>query len=186
MKIYTKTGDEGMTSLIGGTRVSKSDLRVECCGTIDELNAHAGLLSDYLKTIPLETVLPKIQNTLFAVGAALANDERKNPKISLPNLVDEDVVLLEKEIDKMSETLPLMKHFILPSGHIFISQAHVARTVCRRAERLCAALSGEKNKETLLPIIKYLNRLSDYFFVLARYIGHTLKVAEIQWIPKEN
>jgi len=180
-KIYTKTGDSGMTFVGGGMRVSKSCLPVACYGAIDELNAHIGLLNDYVKTIPIETVLLKIQNALFTIGATLASGERKNSKSSIPNLNEEDVVLLENEIDKMSAILPPVKHFILPGGHVFVSQAHVARTVCRRAECLCVALFDKKNEATILPIMKYLNRLSDYLFVLARFLSFQLNVQETAW-----
>jgi cob(I)alamin adenosyltransferase len=163
--------------------VSKGDLRIACCGAIDELNAHAGLLSDFVKEISLETVLPEIQNTLFVIGSAPANDGKRKTTSSFPRLREDDIILLENEIDKMSAALTPIKHFIFPRGHAFISQAHIARAVCRRAERLCVKLYEGTNDENLL-IIKYLNRLSDYFFVLARYLAHTLKVAETVWIPK--
>ncbi|ANI90695.1 ATP:cob(I)alamin adenosyltransferase [Arachidicoccus ginsenosidimutans] len=185
-KIYTKTGDKGKTSLIGGTRVNKNDLRVECYGTVDELNAHIGLLNDELKTISLENILPEIQNNLFIIGSLLAADANKSSKFSLPELREEDVVLLEKEIDKMNESLPKMTHFILPGGHIFVSQAHIARTVCRRSERWCVELLSELNDANILLIVKYLNRLSDYLFVLARFIAKRLNVEEVKWIPRHE
>lgn len=183
-KIYTKRGDKGKTSLIGGTRVDKNDLRVECYGTADELNAHIGLLNDELKTISLENILTKVQTNLFVIGSLLAADADKSSKFSLPNLSEDDVVLLEKEIDSMSGSLPKMTHFILPGGHIFVSQAHIARTVCRRAERLCVALFSEFDDNKILFIIKYLNHLSDYLFVLSRFIAMQLNVEEVKWIPK--
>lgn len=183
MKIYTKTGDSGKTSLIGGTRVYKSDLRVECYGTVDELNAFIGLLNDELKTMKIESILSIVQPTLFVTGSLLAADAGGSSKLSLPDLTEENVVLLEKEIDKMSESLPKMTHFILPGGNVIISHAHIARTVCRRAERLCVGLAAETNDEKVSFIVKYLNRLSDYLFVLARFIAKHLEVEEIKWIP---
>jgi len=185
MKIYTKTGDTGKTSLIGGTRVYKNDLRVECYGTVDELNAHIGLLNDELKNICLENSLTAIQHNLFVTGSLLAIDTNKPSKIPLPDLSEDDIVSLEKEIDRMNESLPKMTHFILPGGHVIVSHAHIARTVCRRAERLCTGLFSESNDERILFIVKYLNRLSDYLFVLARFIARHLDVAEIKWIPEK-
>ncbi|HEY0297896.1 MAG TPA: cob(I)yrinic acid a,c-diamide adenosyltransferase [Arachidicoccus sp.] len=184
-KIYTKTGDKGKTSLIGGSRVNKNDLRVECYGTVDELNAHIGLVNDELKSISLENILSEIQNNLFVIGSLLACDTNKAIKSSLPGLSEKDVILLEKEIDTMSESLPKMTHFILPGGHIIVSHAHIARTVCRRAERLCVALYSETGDETILLPVKYLNRLSDYLFVLARFIAKGLNAEEIKWVPRK-
>lgn len=185
MKIYTKTGDTGKTSLIGGTRVNKDDLRVECYGTVDELNAHIGLLNDYLKTISLENILVDIQNNLFVTGSQLAMDTNKELRFSLPDLSEDDVVLLEKEIDRMNEQLPKMTHFVLPGGNMIVSHAHIARTVCRRSERLCVGLLEETGDQRVLLIVKYLNRLSDYLFVLARFIAKHLDVEEVKWIPKK-
>lgn len=185
MKIYTKTGDEGKTSLIGGTRVDKDDRRVACYGTVDELNAHIGLLRDYLNTIALENILPIVQNNLFVIGSLLATDMSKPSKILLPELQKSDVVFLESEIDRMQATLSQMTHFILPGGNIIVSHAHISRTICRRAERLCVGLSGDSANEKIFFIIQYLNRLSDYLFVLARYIGKELNVEEIKWIPEK-
>lgn len=182
-KIYTKTGDKGQTSLIGGTRVNKNNLRVECYGTIDELNAQIGLLNDYLITISLASVLPKVQDKLFTIGAALACDPEKEPRFAIPNLKEEDIFLLENEIDKMNESLPKMTHFILPGGHVIISQSHIARTVCRRTERLCVGLYSKLQDEPIALIIKYLNRLSDYLFVLGRFIAKQLNVEEVKWKP---
>jgi cob(I)alamin adenosyltransferase len=182
-KIYTKTGDAGYTSLIGGTKVPKSHIRIDTYGTVDELNSHIGLLNDYLTNEPTKTMLKEIQDRLFTIGSSLAVDPNKETKMEIPDLHESDVELLENEIDRMNEILPEMKHFILPGGHLSISQAHVCRCVCRRAERLCVAMQqAELAVEPL--IIKYLNRLSDYLFVVARYIGHLLNVPEIVWKPR--
>ena len=180
LKIYTKTGDKGTTSLIGGTKVSKAHLRIEAYGTVDELNSYTGLCKDLLTDKNSVSVLQEIQDRLFTIGAALACDPDKETKMKKPDLKEEDISLLEKEIDKMNETLPPMKFFILPGGHPTISHLHIARCICRRAERCCVRLESEHN-ETEPIIIKYLNRLSDYLFVLARYTGHLLNVAELPW-----
>jgi cob(I)alamin adenosyltransferase len=180
LKIYTKTGDKGTTSLIGGTKVLKSDLRIEAYGTVDELNSYIGLCKDLLQDAASKTMLQEIQDRLFTIGSSLACDPEKEPKLKLPDLKETDVELLEKEIDKMNASLPEMKNFILPGGHITVSHLHIARCVCRRAERCCVRL--ETGAETI--IIKYLNRLSDYLFVLARYIAHLLQTAEIPWKPR--
>lgn len=179
-KIYTKTGDLGKTSLIGGTKVPKSHIRIETYGTVDELNSYIGLLSDYLNNPEIKTFLKEIQDRLFTIGSSLACDPEKEPLMKIPDLKEEDVELLEKEIDKMNEQLPVMKNFILPGGHPAVSTAHITRCVCRRAERLCVNM---KEHEVFVEplVIKYLNRLSDYLFVLARYIAHILNIAEIAW-----
>ncbi|RXK83042.1 cob(I)yrinic acid a,c-diamide adenosyltransferase [Filimonas effusa] len=182
-KIYTKTGDKGKTSLIGGTKVPKSHLRIESYGTVDELNSYIGLVSDHLHHPHLSAMLKEIQDRLFTVGAALACDPEKELKMSIPDLKEEDIALLENEIDRMTEELPAMKHFILPGGHVAVSTAHIARCVCRRAERICVAMTEQEMPVEPL-VIKYLNRLSDYLFVLARYAGHIFQVAEIPWIPR--
>ena len=181
-KIYTKTGDKGTTSLIGGTKVLKSDLRIEAYGTVDELNSYIGLCKDLLNGL-FQNVLAEIQDRLFTIGSSLACDPEKEPKMRIPDLHEADITLLENEIDKMNETLPVMKHFILPGGHPAVSHIHIARCICRRAERCCVRLDQE-TKETELLIVKYLNRLSDYLFVLARYTSHSLKAEEITWKPR--
>ena len=183
MKIYTKTGDKGKTSLIGGTKVFKSDLRIEAYGTVDELNSFIGLCLDHLKSLHIESVLAEIQDRLFTIGSALACDPEKETKLRIPDLHEDDVVLLEKEIDRMNEVLPLMKSFILPGGHVAVSSLHIARTVCRRAERCCVKMQ-KKEKEIASLIIKYLNRLSDYLFVLARFAANKVQVEEIPWKPR--
>ena len=183
MKIYTRTGDKGTTSLIGGTKVPKSHIRIEAYGTVDELNSWIGLVSDQIKLKNSKKILKEIQDRLFTIGSSLACDPEKETKLKIPDLKETDVILLEKEIDKMNEKLPPMKSFILPSGHLVVSSAHVARCVCRRAERLCVTLEEQKMFVDPL-IIKYLNRLSDYLFVLARFIGHQLKIKETPWKPR--
>ncbi|MBS1576522.1 MAG: cob(I)yrinic acid a,c-diamide adenosyltransferase [Bacteroidetes bacterium] len=179
-KIYTKTGDKGTTSLIGGTKVPKSHLRIEAYGTVDELNSHIGLCKDLINDKPANSILREIQDRLFTIGSSLACDPVKEPKMKIPDLKEEDVILLEKEIDRMNEIIPPMKSFVLPGGHPTVSHLHIARCVCRRAERCCVRL-GE---ETDAVILKYLNRLSDYLFVLSRYISNLLNVAEIPWKPR--
>ena len=183
MKIYTKTGDKGKTSLIGGTKVFKSDLRIEAYGTVDELNSYVGLCLDHLKSHSVNNVLAEIQDRLFTIGSALACDPDKESKLKIPDLHEADVELLEKEIDKMNEVLAVMKSFILPGGHIAVSTLHIARCVCRRAERCCVRMQ-KKEMEVEPLIIKYLNRLSDYLFVLARFAAHELKIEEIPWKPR--
>jgi len=183
MKIYTKTGDGGTTSLIGGTKVSKAHLRIEAYGTVDELNSYIGLCKDLLQVMQANSILQEIQDRLFTIGSALACDPEKETKMKIPDLKEDDITLLENEIDKMNDSLPAMKSFILPGGHPTVSHVHVARCICRRAERNCVRLQLEKNE--VEPIItKYLNRLSDYLFILARYTGHVLKVAELPWKPR--
>lgn len=179
-KIYTKTGDLGRTSLIGGTKVPKNDVRIESYGTVDELNCFIGLVSDHLNNEKLKTMLREIQDRLFTIGSSLACDPQKEPLMKIPDLKEPDVKLLEDEMDKMNELLPAMKNFILPGGHVAVSTTHITRCVCRRAERLCVSLMETGTFIDPL-VIKYLNRLSDYLFVLARYIGHLLQVEEIAW-----
>jgi len=183
LKIYTKTGDLGTTSLIGGTKVSKSNMRIETYGTIDELNSYIGLVNDNCNDDHSKNILKEIQDRLFTIGSSLACDPDKEQKMKIPDLKETDVELLEKEMDKMNESLPEMKFFILPGGHVAISTTHVARCICRRAERWCVNMQEHKLFVEPL-IIKYLNRLSDYLFVLARYIGHLLKVSENTWRPR--
>jgi cob(I)alamin adenosyltransferase len=183
LKIYTKTGDAGKTSLIGGTKVPKSHLRIESYGTVDELNSFIGLVSDYNEDVTIKATLKEVQDRLFTIGASLACDPDKEPQMKIPDLEEADVVFLEKEIDHMNTVLPPMKFFILPGGHIAISSTHVARCVCRRAERICVNMQLQHLFVEPL-VIKYLNRLSDYLFVLSRYMGHILKVEEIPWHPR--
>lgn len=183
MKIYTKTGDAGKTSLIGGTKVFKSNPRIEAYGTVDELNSHIGLVSDYCNDETAKIILKEIQDRLFTIGSELACDPKKNTKMPIPDLHESDVELLEKEMDRMDAKLPPMKNFILPGGSPSVSFIHVARCVCRRAERCCVALM-ESGAEINPLIIKYINRLSDYLFMLARYTGMKNKALEIIWKPR--
>lgn len=182
-KIYTKTGDQGKTSLIGGTKVPKSHIRIDSYGTVDELNSYLGLVADYMPQQELKLLLKEIQDRLFTIGAALACDPEKELKMSIPDLKESDLILLEQEIDRMMEALPVMKHFILPGGHVAVSHTHVARCICRRAERICVEMQ-ESGMPVEPLVIKYLNRLSDYLFVLARFAGHLLQVEEIPWVPR--
>lgn len=180
MKIYTKTGDQGTTSLFGGKRVSKADLRIDAYGTVDELNSFMGLIRDQDVNHKRKDVLVKIQNTLFIIGSILAT-EPGNTKVKIPSLQEADIVLLEKEIDAMDEALPPLRFFILPGGHPSVSFCHVARTVCRRSERLTMGLHEQEPTDPL--VIKYLNRLSDYLFMLSRKMANELGVEEIAWKP---
>lgn len=182
-KIYTKTGDNGTTSLIGGTKVPKSHLRIEAYGTVDELNSHIGLCGDLVSEEQTKKMLLEIQDRLFTIGSSLACDPEKESKLKLPDLKEEDIALIEQEIDKMEATLPAMTSFILPGGHPIVSQIHITRCVARRAERCCVRLELE-SMEVDPVILKYLNRLSDYLFVLSRYIGKLLEAPEIPWKPR--
>lgn len=184
-KIYTKTGDQGKTSLIGGTKVPKSHLRIESYGTIDELNSFIGALNDQLTDEPSQKTLREVQDRLFTIGSSLACDPEKEPKMKLPDLKEDDVTFLEQEIDRMNERLRPMKSFILPGGHPAVSAAHIARCVCRRAERNCVAMAEQEIFVDPL-VIKYLNRLSDYLFVIARYTAMLLGIDEIEWKPRVN
>lgn len=181
MKIYTKTGDKGYTSLIGGTRVPKHHLRIESYGTVDELNSYVGLIRDQSIGSHHQEILKEIQDRLFTIGSSLAADPNKS-KMIIPDLVSADIELLEKEMDLMNETLPELKHFILPGGSNVISYCHIARCVCRRAERLVVHLAEESTVEPNVTI--YLNRLSDYLFTLGRKVAHDDRVAENQWLPR--
>ena len=180
MKIYTKGGDKGKTSLLGGKRVSKSDIRIEAYGTLDELNANIGLLKDYTVSDDLKVNLLKIQHDLFKMGSILACEVDPD-QFNLSRIKDSDVIEIETLIDIMEEELPVLKNFILPGGDVAISQCHIARCVCRRAERYIVLLGeGEEVEEV---IIRYLNRLSDFLFVLARKIGYDKGINEINWMP---
>jgi len=178
-KIYTKTGDAGQTSLVGGTRIDKDHKRIETYGTVDELNAFVAVLGDQLSDQEIRNNLLRIQNKLFVLGSLIANDESKN--IKLPELQENEIVFLEEEIDKMDELLPALKSFVLPGGHPQVSACHVCRVVCRRAERQLIGLAKEASVNNLY--IKYLNRLSDYFFVLARRLSQINGVEETPWNP---
>lgn len=180
MKIYTKTGDKGTTSLIGGTKVPKSHLRIEAYGTVDELNSYLGLVRDLAGHQHTSDLIAEIQDRLFTIGSSLACDPIKEPRMRLPDLKKEDIELLEKEIDAMNEELEPMKSFIIPGGHPTVSHIHIARCVCRRAERACVRLELESLEVEPL-ILQYLNRLSDYLFVLGRYAAKLLGSPEIPW-----
>ncbi|PWS33704.1 cob(I)yrinic acid a,c-diamide adenosyltransferase [Pedobacter paludis] len=181
MKIYTKTGDKGQTSLIGGTRVSKYHLRIEAYGTVDELNSYIGLIMCQAIDTHHQLLLKEIQDRLFTVGASLATDPEKS-KMKIPDLHETDITLLENEMDAMNETLPELKHFVLPGGNTVVSYCHIARCVCRRAERLTVELAGNSFVDERVTI--YLNRLSDYLFVLARKLNYDFNVEENIWIPR--
>ncbi len=189
MKVYTKTGDTGTTALFGGTRVPKDHARIESYGTVDELNSYIGLIRDQEMKQHYKDILIEIQDRLFTVGAILATPPEKevlkNGQKRLQNLgiIESDIELLEKEIDTMEDSLPQMTHFVLPGGHTTVSYCHIARCVCRRAERLAVHLSH--NEPVADIAIKYLNRLSDYLFVLARKLSKDLSAVEVQWIPRK-
>ena len=189
MKVYTKTGDTGTTALFGGTRVPKDHARIESYGTVDELNSYIGLIRDQEINQHFKDILIEIQDRLFTVGAILATPPEKevlkNGQKRLQNLgiIESDIELLEKEIDSMEDSLPQMTHFVLPGGHTTVSYCHIARCVCRRAERLAVHLSH--NEPVANIAIKYLNRLSDYLFVLARKLSQELNADEVKWIPRK-
>lgn len=179
-KIYTKTGDKGSTSLIGGVRVPKNHIRIEAYGTVDELNSYIGMVVDTTNTVLVTEWLREIQDRLFTIGSVLATNPDKEVKMKLPDVHDNDVIWLEQKIDEMNEELPEMRSFILPGGHIGSSNAHIARCVCRRAERICVGMEQEGEPVPAL-ILQYLNRLSDFLFVLARYIAHKNGAEDIPW-----
>lgn len=190
MKIYTKTGDKGTTALFGGTRVPKHHIRIDSYGTVDELNSYIGLIRDQDIDNHYQHVLMEIQDLLFTVGAVLATDPEKETlkngkdRLNISRISEDNITVLEREMDTMNAELPPMTHFVLPGGHQTVSFCHIARCVCRRAERLASALYeiAPFDENTL----KYLNRLSDYLFVLARKLSNDLQANEIKWIPKKN
>ena len=189
MKVYTKTGDSGTTALFGGTRVSKHHIRIESYGTVDELNSHIGLIRDQDISDLYKKVLIEVQDRLFTVGAVLATPPEKEtlkngqPRLQNLGIIELDIEFLENEIDIMEESLPPMTHFVLPGGHTTVSYCHIARCVCRRAERLAVHLNDIEPTDAF--VIKYLNRLSDYLFVLARKLSYDLNADEVQWIPRK-
>jgi cob(I)alamin adenosyltransferase len=189
MKVYTKTGDKGTTALFGGTRVPKHHIRIESYGTVDELNSHIGLIRDQEIDAHYKMVLAEIQDRLFTVGAILATPPEKEtlkngqPRLQNLGLLETDIEFLEKEIDTMEESLPQMTHFVLPGGHTTVSYCHIARCVCRRAERLSVHLNDLEPTDEL--VLTYLNRLSDYLFVLARKLSQDLNAEEVKWIPRK-
>ncbi len=190
MKIYTKTGDKGTTALFGGTRVPKHHIRINSYGTVDELNSWLGLIRDQEIDSHSKETLTNIQDKLFTVGAILATEPQKavlkngKERLNIPKINAADVLFLETEMDEMEENLPPMTHFILPGGHTTVSYCHLARTVCRRAERMATLLHENEPFED--SVLVYLNRLSDYLFVLARKLSKDLQATEIKWIPKKN
>jgi len=183
MKIYTKTGDKGKTSLLGGSRVAKYHLRIEAYGTVDELNSQIGVLRSHEIDSETKSVLVSIQTMLFTSGSQLASEPGKS-KIKIPKLKDAAVTFLEDQIDKMEEGLPPMRNFVLPGGHPAVAAAHVARTVCRRAERIVLHLKDESEVPDPIPI--FLNRLSDFLFVLSRKLSQDLGAEEIPWIAEKD
>ena len=180
MKIYTRTGDKGTTSLIGGTRVSKAHLRIEAYGSVDELNSYLGLLRSYQELKDHNDLLVKIQETLFSIGSILAVEEGKSFDF-IPGIQDSSIDDIEKAIDDMDKVLPQLKNFVLPGGHPIVGYCHVARCVCRRAERNVIFLGNNESVDDI--VIRYLNRLSDYLFVLSRKLSLDLNVEEIPWQP---
>lgn len=188
MKIYTKTGDKGTTSLFGGTRVPKYHLRIEAYGTVDELNSYIGLIRDQKIDEHTSSILLKIQHELFILGSMLATPPEKKvlkngkERLNIDKINQHSIELLENEIDTMNEQLPDMTHFILPGGHTTVSYCHIARCICRRAERISTHLGDESTIEP--EILIYLNRLSDYLFVLARKLTKDNQAQEIKWIPE--
>jgi cob(I)alamin adenosyltransferase len=189
MKIYTRTGDKGTTALFGGTRVPKYHIRIESYGTVDELNSHLGLIRDKQIDAHYKQLLITIQEKLFTVGAILATDPEKatlksgKSRLNIPKIGEDDISLLETEMDAMNDALPPMTHFVLPGGHATVSYCHIARCVCRRAERLATLLNAEEPIDEA--VLRYLNRLSDYLFVLARKLSNDLQAEEIKWIPEK-
>lgn len=184
-KIYTKTGDGGNTSLIGGTKVPKSDIRIDTYGTVDELNSWIGHVNDLWQDEECKAELKEVQDRLFTIGSSLATDGEKEPKMKLPDLHDSDIQSLESRVDAMTAALPPMKSFVLPGGHPVVSAIHIVRCVCRRAERLAVAML-EAGLFVDEKVIKYLNRLSDYLFTLARYATQKLGAEEVPWKPRLN
>lgn len=186
MKIYTKTGDQGTTSLLGGVRVPKHHIRIDTYGNVDELNSWVGLLRDQDIPAGMKEELQQIQDKLFCIGSMLAlapetKQKKKSDRFQIPEIASEDISFLESSIDRMNESLSEMTHFILPGGHPVVSHCHIARTVCRRAERQASLLAA--NSEVDEMVLVYLNRLSDYLFVLARKLSKELDADEIKWIP---
>ena len=189
MKIYTKTGDEGTTALFGGSRVPKHSLRIESYGTVDELNSFIGLIRSQELDSHTKDILIQIQKKLFNIGSTLATDPKKavlksgKDRLKIEKLNEESIKLLEDEMDAMNDSLPPLTHFILPGGNDAVSHCHIARTVCRRAERRATMLHEAEPVD--LMVIKYLNRLSDYLFVLARKLTNDMNADEIQWLPEK-
>lgn len=184
MKIYTKKGDDGTTGLLGGTRVPKHHARIESYGNVDELNSYIGLLRDLTDKDEHQRTLLEIQDRLFTMGSHLALDPQHVGKMKLPELFEKDVDLLEQEMDRMESNLPEMKHFILPGGDVVVSHCHIARCICRRAERSVTHLNEINPVPEIL--LRYLNRLSDYLFVLSRMISQEKNAVEMPWTPRQS
>ncbi len=182
-KIYTKTGDKGTTGLYGGRRLPKSHIRIDAYGTVDELNSYIGLIRDQLTEVSQRDLLKEIQDRLFTIGANLASDPEK--EMPVPDVLESDITLLEKQMDLMDESLPPLKNFILPGGHTTVSYCHLARCVCRRAERIVVALEQTEGEKVDGILIRYLNRLSDFLFVLGRKVAVDLGVTEVAWKARE-
>lgn len=183
MKIYTKKGDSGTTGLIGGTRLPKHHIRIESYGTVDELNSYLGLLRDTITNQSIVDFIVDVQDRLFTIGSQLAVG-KEDVSMKLPNIHLSDIEKIELKIDEMDATLPPMKHFVLPGGHPTVSHCHIARCICRRAERNIAHLAENEPVEEV--ILAYINRLSDYLFVLSRKLVLDLGVTETPWIPKND
>ena len=182
MKIYTRSGDKGQTGLLGGTRVAKNHARIEAYGTMDELNSHLGMLRDLAGEHQRELII-SIQEKLFSIGSRLASSsEVEADKFKVPQVNDDDITAMETAMDTMDKELPEMRNFILPGGHVAVSQAHICRTVCRRAERLVVGIAAQEAIPEV--IVRYLNRLSDLLFVLARWLGMRYGADEIPWKPR--
>ncbi len=190
MKVYTKTGDKGTTALFGGTRVPKHHIRIESYGTVDELNSYIGLIRDQDVQAEHKSLLIEIQDRLFVVGAILATAPEKEvlkngtQRLNIMRIGEEDITRLESEIDRIDGVVPPMTHFILPGGHTTVSYCHISRCVCRRAERLVSHLNEIEPVDEL--VLKYLNRLSDYLFMLARMLTFELRAEEVKWIPRKE
>lgn len=180
-KIYTRTGDKGETGIFGGKRLPKDHIRIESYGTVDELNAQVGMLRDQVSDAGLRNLLKSIQDRLFTIGSNLASDPEKD--LATPDIQEQDIELLEQEMDRMNEALPDLRNFILPGGHAVVSWCHLARCVCRRAERRIVTLTQHEPVPEI--IIRYINRLSDYFFVLSRFLGQELGAEEVVWKPRQ-
>ena len=189
MKIYTKTGDAGTTALFGGSRVHKHNARIESYGTVDELNSNIGMIRSQEIDEHTKNILVQIQNKLFTVGSTLATAPERavlksgKERLKIERINEQHIELLENEMDAMNEVLPDLTHFILPGGNTAVSYCHIARTICRRAERRVTLLNETEPLDPL--VLKYLNRLSDYLFVLARKLSKDLNAEEIQWIPEK-
>ena len=183
MKVYTKTGDKGMTSLIGGTRVAKNNVRLDAYGGVDELNSHIGMIRSYPIAEERVRQLVEIQNVLFVVGANLATDAGASDLNRKLPCTDEDVAFLERAIDAMDEALPPLRYFVLPGGHPAVAACHIARTVCRRVERRVMDMNEQVPVDEV--VLRYINRLSDYLFVLGRKLASDLNVEEEKWVPRD-